>query len=70
LVLLGRPFDAIGESVVRNSKSGGQTITITDPNTGEHLTMPTFERGQRPTIMQREPRPQLQNEEGFYYSMI
>lgn len=56
-VLLGRPFDAISESWVKNDKNGGQTITITDPNTGAHLTMPTYERGARKSILKRGPEP-------------
>ena len=34
-VLLGRPFDTIMESVIMNKKDGSQSLTLTDPNTGE-----------------------------------
>jgi hypothetical protein len=44
-VLLGRPFEILTESVVRNSKDGSQTITMTDPNSGEKVTIPTRPRG-------------------------
>jgi hypothetical protein len=44
-VLLGRPFDILTESVVRNFANEDQTITITDPNTGQRYTVPTFARG-------------------------
>ena len=44
-VLLGRPFDVLTESVVRNFSNEDQTITITDPNSGHQCTIPTFPRG-------------------------
>lgn len=44
-VLLGRPFDVLTESVIRNFGNEDQTITITDPNTGQQCTIPTFARG-------------------------
>jgi hypothetical protein len=50
-VLLGRPFDTITESVVRNDRGGGQSITLTDPNTGEKCVMKTHERGKAPTVL-------------------
>ena len=43
-VLLGRPFDVLTESVVRNFANKDQTITIQDPNTGKHVTVPTRPR--------------------------
>jgi Aspartyl protease len=43
-VLLGRPFDVLTESVVRNFANEDQTITIQDPNTGRRVTVPTFTR--------------------------
>jgi hypothetical protein len=47
-VLLGRPFDSITESLVKNEKDGGQTLTLTDPNTGTRCMMSTYERGKIP----------------------
>lgn len=44
-VLLGRPFDVLTESVIRNYANEDQTITITDPNSGRMSTIPTFPRG-------------------------
>jgi hypothetical protein len=44
-VLLGRPFDVLTQSVVRNFANEGQTITICDPNTGTLATVPTIPRG-------------------------
>jgi hypothetical protein len=52
-VLLGRPFDAVCESEVKNSRDGDQLITITDPNTGQRCTLPTYMRGQRPEILKK-----------------
>jgi hypothetical protein len=43
-VLLGRPFDVLTESVIRNFANEDQTITITDPNSGRVCTIPTFPR--------------------------
>jgi hypothetical protein len=31
-VLLGRPFDTITESLVKNKRDGSHTLTLTDPN--------------------------------------
>ena len=52
-VLLGRPFDTITESEVKNAKDGGQSLTLTDPNTGERCVMHTHERGKAPTVMKK-----------------
>jgi len=46
-VLLGRPFDILTESVVRNFANEDQTITIHDPNTGVRVTIPTLPRSQK-----------------------
>ena len=52
-VLLGRPFDIVTESIVKNAKDGSQSLTLTDPNTGERCVMHTHERGKVPTVLQR-----------------
>jgi hypothetical protein len=44
-ILLGRPFDVITESVVRNFRNEDQTITVHDPNTKRVATIPTIARG-------------------------
>lgn len=49
-VLLGRPFDVLTESEVKNKKDGSQSITIRCPNTGQRLVVPTFTRGLPPVI--------------------
>lgn len=43
-VLLGRPFDTLTSSIVRNFTNEDQTITIRDPNTGQRVTVPTFSK--------------------------
>lgn len=50
-VLLGRPFDTITESEVKNSKDGSQSLTLTDLNTGERCVMHTHERGRPPMVL-------------------
>ncbi|ETW82043.1 hypothetical protein HETIRDRAFT_46485, partial [Heterobasidion irregulare TC 32-1] len=40
-VLLGRPFDILTESIVKNFANEDQTITISDPNTGRKAMIPT-----------------------------
>ena len=52
-VLLGRPFDTITESEIKNSMDGSQSLTLTDLNTGERCVMQTHERGKAPTVMKR-----------------
>jgi hypothetical protein len=44
-VLLGRPFDVLTESVVRNFRNEDQTITVHDPNSKRVATIPTVRRG-------------------------
>ena len=59
-VLLGRPFDTITESEVKNSKDGSQSLTLTDLNTGERCVMHTHERGRPPTVLQRPVKQDFQ----------
>ena len=51
-ILLGRPFDILKESVVRNFTNEDQTITIFDSNTGQHATVPTQPRGKHCQVLQ------------------
>jgi len=53
-VLLGRPFDTLTESEVKNARDGGQSLTLTDPNTGERCVMHTHERGKPPTVLKKD----------------
>jgi len=46
-ILLGRPFDVLTASTIRNFTNEDQTITISDPNTGRMSTVPTFPRKRR-----------------------
>jgi hypothetical protein len=71
-VLLGRPFDVLTGSVVVNSTDGGQTVTITDPNSGKRAMLPTFDRGKPPNIlkMQTEEDFKQTTEKVFQHSMI
>lgn len=45
-VLLGRPFDSLTESEVKNKRDGSQIITLTDPNSGKQCSVPTYNRDQ------------------------
>ncbi|KAF8805161.1 hypothetical protein BYT27DRAFT_7104755, partial [Phlegmacium glaucopus] len=38
-VLLGRPFDVITESMVKNKKDRSQLLMLTDLNSGERCVM-------------------------------
>ena len=53
-VLLGRPFDAITRSQIRNYGDGDQLITITCPNSKLRCTIPTYARGRG---IQMPPEP-------------
>lgn len=44
-ILLGRPFDVLTESTVKNYANENQTITISDPNSKRIVTIPTIPRG-------------------------
>src|SRR5882762_5383808 len=59
-VLLGRPFDTITESEVKNSRDGSQSLTLTDLNTGERCVMHTHARGRQPTVLQKPVRQDFQ----------
>jgi hypothetical protein len=59
-VLLGRPFDIVTESIVKNAKDGSQSLTLTDPNTGVRCVMHTHERGKVPTVLQRSYKSDFQ----------
>lgn len=53
--LLGRPFEILTESMIKNSRDGSQTITMTDQYGGSRITIPTHERG-KVRNLQRTPR--------------
>lgn len=62
-VLLGRPFDTLTKSQIHNTTDGGQTVTITDPNTGRRCTLPTHSKSKAKTILKKKV------EESFRSSM-
>ncbi|THU77215.1 hypothetical protein K435DRAFT_608978, partial [Dendrothele bispora CBS 962.96] len=43
-VLMGRPFDVLVESEVKNTKQGDQYITLTDPNSSRRQQIGTYSR--------------------------
>lgn len=55
-VLLGRPFDTLTESVASSKRDGSVTITLHDPNSDEVVSVPTFERGKRKPLLQRNSK--------------
>ena len=54
-ILLGRPFNILCESIVRNYSNEDQTITIHDPNSGRIATVPTFPHGTHPRTARPAP---------------
>jgi hypothetical protein len=44
-VLLGRPFEVLTESSIKNKSDGTQVVTLTDPITEKRVSMPTLDRG-------------------------
>ena len=68
-ILLGRPFEVVSASNIKNEHSGDQTITLTDPRNGNKLVLPTYDRGKPPTelrkVIQIKPA-----EQSFQVSMI
>ena len=52
-VLLGRPFDTITESEVKNAKDGGQSLMLTNPNTSKRCVMHMHECGKPPTVLKK-----------------
>ncbi|THU87698.1 hypothetical protein K435DRAFT_681225, partial [Dendrothele bispora CBS 962.96] len=61
-VLLGRPFDTLTESTIKNFPDGEQKVTITYHNTENKMTVSTFPRGKlkrsnnvKPTLREEAP---------------
>jgi hypothetical protein len=61
-VLLGRPFDVLTASHIKNYRDKSQTITITDPNSGKMVSIPTVPRSQ-PRF--KSPPPEDIHQESF-----
>ena len=55
-ILLGRPFDVLTQSVVRNFPNEDQTVTILDPNTSKKATVPTIARGSHRFVDRKIPK--------------
>lgn len=54
-VLVGRPFDVLVESTIRNTKEGDQFITMTDPNSGRKIEVGTYPRGHGVRMIRHGP---------------
>jgi hypothetical protein len=57
-ILLGRPFDILTESIIRNFANEDQTITIHDLNTSRKITIPTVPRTMRCLTKMYAPKQQ------------
>ncbi|KAG5334994.1 hypothetical protein C0989_002621 [Termitomyces sp. Mn162] len=64
-ILLGRPFDVLTQSTVNTLSNVETTITITDPNTGQQCTIPTFPRGKSKRNNRQNTNPAL----AYLYAM-
>jgi hypothetical protein len=53
-VLLGKPFDVFTRSVVSTQADGGQTVLVTDPNTGKRAMLTTYNRGESPADLYKK----------------
>ncbi|ETW78897.1 hypothetical protein HETIRDRAFT_428667 [Heterobasidion irregulare TC 32-1] len=58
-ILLSRPFDILTESIIKNYSNEDQTITISDPNTGQQATIPTIRRGPPRVLHQRQDQGEV-----------
>ncbi len=60
-ILLGRPFEVLTESQFKNKSDGSQIVTLTDPATGNRVSMPTQNRGSRratvETVVDEDDQP-------------
>ncbi len=54
-LLLGRPFDTLTSSEVKNSSDGDQTMILLNPSTKQWTLVHTYPRGQATAVLQREP---------------
>ncbi|KAL0563794.1 hypothetical protein V5O48_018270 [Marasmius crinis-equi] len=62
-VLLGRPFDVVTESEIKNHADGFQELIITCPDPHHRATVGTYPRGQGKRIPQRNQEPILHPQE-------
>jgi hypothetical protein len=54
-IVIGQLFDILMTSVIKNFANKDQTITISDPNSGQIATIPTFPRGKVKHRKKTEP---------------
>ena len=54
-ILLGRPFDVLVESIIRNFENESQMVTIHNLNTGKTATVPTFVHRTHPHTCRLSP---------------
>lgn len=60
-VLMGLPFFMATESILKSNTDGGQTVTLTDPNSGSRRVIPTFSRGGPPKIAKNPAKTGFQD---------
>jgi hypothetical protein len=66
-VLLGRPFMALCQAITRDFYNGNMEVTITDPETGDIVTISTYSRPDaRPPSKESPESAQMQQQSGFY----
>jgi hypothetical protein len=52
-VLLGKPFETLGTTVIQSYEDGSSEVVIKDPNTKRIAVVPTYERGKTPENLQK-----------------
>jgi hypothetical protein len=52
-VLLGKPFETLGSTVIQTYEDGSSEVVIKDPNTKRIAVVPTYERGKPPENLQK-----------------
>ena len=52
-VLLGKPFETLGSTVIQTYENGSSEVVIKDPNTKRIAVVPTYERGKPPENLQK-----------------
>jgi hypothetical protein len=52
-VLLGKPFETLGATVIQTYEDGSSEVVIKDPNTKRIAVVPTYERGKPPEDLQK-----------------
>ncbi|KIL54346.1 hypothetical protein M378DRAFT_92750 [Amanita muscaria Koide BX008] len=55
-ILLGRPFDVLTQSCIKNFRNEDTILTIEDPNSNKVVTIPTLRRGPTRYTMTSQPK--------------